>query len=106
MSLSNQVTARQSRQKLCFKWPRPFWAIWGEVKIAPAVSHSLTLLCEIHCFHKTELSMHFLWLPGGLAPPCRVISNGRKIVRERHTARQRHILSRWLLFSATTQFAL
>src|SRR4029434_11200365 len=22
--------------------------------------------------------MHSLWLPGGLAPPCRVISNGRK----------------------------
>ena len=37
-------------------------------------------------FHKTELSMHSLWLPGGLAPPYRVISNGRKSLYERHTA--------------------
>src|SRR4029434_2362602 len=37
-------------------------------------------------FHKTGLSMHSLWLPGGLAPPCRVISNGRKSLKERHTA--------------------
>src|SRR4029434_7533552 len=37
-------------------------------------------------FHKTELSMHSLWLPGGLAPPCRVISSGRKSIYERHTA--------------------
>ena len=31
-------------------------------------------------FHKTELSMHSLWLPGGLAPPGLVISNRRKSV--------------------------
>ena len=30
--------------------------------------------------------MHSLWLPGGLAPPCRVISSGRKSLYERHTA--------------------
>src|SRR4029434_7658412 len=29
--------------------------------------------------------MHYLWLLGGLAPPCRVISNGRKSLYERHT---------------------
>src|SRR4029434_3401291 len=50
--------------------------------------------------------MHSLWLPGGLATPCRVISNGRKSLYEHHTARQKHILSRWLLFSAITRFAL
>src|SRR4029434_3921796 len=36
--------------------------------------------------HKTGLSMHSLWLPGGLAPPCRVISHGQKSLYERHTA--------------------
>src|SRR4029434_2301782 len=30
--------------------------------------------------------MHSLWLPGGLAPPCRVISSGRKSLYNRHTA--------------------
>src|SRR4029434_7402252 len=30
--------------------------------------------------------MHSLWLPGGLAPPCRVISHGHKSLYERHTA--------------------
>src|SRR4029434_4945402 len=30
--------------------------------------------------------MHSLWLPGGLAPPCRVISNGRKSLYARHPA--------------------
>jgi len=30
--------------------------------------------------------MHSLWLPGGLAPPGRVISNRRKSVSVRHTA--------------------
>src|SRR4029434_10052411 len=39
-----------------------------------------------HFLHKTGLSMHSLWLPGGLAPPCRVISNRRKSVYERPTA--------------------
>src|SRR4029434_1020779 len=30
-------------------------------------------------YHRVAtLSMHSLWLPGGLAPPCRVISSGRK----------------------------
>src|SRR4029434_658393 len=38
----------------------------------------LTPMLNPFFFHKTELSMHSLWLPGGLAPPCRVISNGRK----------------------------
>src|SRR4029434_10464689 len=37
-------------------------------------------------FHKTRLSMHSLWLPGGLAPPCRVISSGRKSLYKCHTA--------------------
>src|SRR4029434_4703816 len=37
-------------------------------------------------FHKTELSMHSLWLPGGLAPPCRVLRSGRKSIYVRSTA--------------------
>ena len=39
-----------------------------------------------NCFHETGLSMHSLWLPGGLAPPSCVISNRRKSVYIRHTA--------------------
>src|SRR4029434_6780024 len=35
----------------------------------------LTPMLNPFFFHKTELSMHSLWLPGGLAPPRRVISN-------------------------------
>src|SRR4029434_5564672 len=34
----------------------------------------------------TFICLCSLWLPGGLAPPCRVISNGRKSLYERHTA--------------------
>src|SRR4029434_611000 len=30
--------------------------------------------------------MHSQWLPGGLAPPCGVIGNGRKSLYEHHTA--------------------
>src|SRR4029434_674309 len=30
--------------------------------------------------------MHSLWLPGGLAPPCRVISSRRRILYKRHSA--------------------
>src|SRR4029434_5298172 len=41
---------------------------------------------DSHFVHKTEFSMHSLWLPGGLVPPCRVISNGRKSLYKRHTA--------------------
>src|SRR4029434_11152041 len=37
-------------------------------------------------FFTKQSSMHSLWLPGGLAPPCRVISSGRKSLYERHTA--------------------
>src|SRR4029434_11100226 len=58
-------------------------------------------------FHKTELSMNSLWLPGGLAPPCRVISSGRESLYERHTAStESYSVKMAALFSAITRFAL
>ena len=51
--------------------------------------------------------MHSLWLPGGLAPPCRVISSGRKSLYERHTAStEAYSVKMAALFSAITRFAL
>src|SRR4029434_4757300 len=90
--------------KSCFKWPHPFWGDLGRNENRPRPL-PLTPMLHPFFFHKTELSMHSLWLPGGLAPPGLVISSGSKSLYERHTARQRHILSRWLLFSAITRFA-
>ena len=75
------------------------------MKIAPDLSHWLP--CYIHFFHKTELSMHSLWLPGGHAPPCRVISSGRKSLYERHTAStEAYSVKMAALSSARTRFAL
>src|SRR4029434_892315 len=42
-------------------------------------------------YYRVATVSHSLWLPGGLAPPCRVISNGRKSLYERHTAFDRRI---------------
>src|SRR4029434_6097560 len=61
--------------KSFFRWPRPFWGDLGRNENRPRPL-PLTLMLNPF-FHKTELSMHSLWLPGGLAPPCRVIGNGR-----------------------------
>src|SRR4029434_60260 len=45
--------------------------------------------------------MHSLWLPGGLAPPGLVISSGRKILYERHTAStEAYSVKMAVLFSA------
>src|SRR4029434_346948 len=69
------------RQKSCFKWPRPLWAIWGK--------------------------MHSLWLPGGLAPPGLVISSGRQSLYQRHTAStEAYSVKMAALSSAITRFAL
>src|SRR4029434_423349 len=91
--------------KSCFKCPAPSGAVWGEMKIAqtsPIDSHVKSIF-----FHKTELSMHSLWLPGWLAPSCRVISNGRKSLYERHTAStEAYSVKMAALFSAITRFAL
>src|SRR4029434_4019690 len=77
MSLSNQA-------KVVLQMAPPlFRAILAEMKIAPYFCHRLN---KTIFFYKTGLSMHSLWLPGGLAPPCHVISSGRKSLYERHTA--------------------
>src|SRR4029434_1900188 len=76
--------------KSCFKWPRSFWGDLGRNENRPRPL-PLTPMLNPFFFHKTELSMHSLWLPGGLAPPCRDISNGRKSLYERHTAFDRGI---------------
>src|SRR4029434_9027630 len=70
------------RLKSCFKWPCPFWGDLGRNENRPRPL-PLTPMLNPFFFHKTELSMHSLWLPGGLTPPCKGY--------ERHTARQRHI---------------
>src|SRR4029434_6980130 len=59
-------------------------------------------------YHRVAtLSMHSLWLPGGLAPPGRVISNRRKSVYERHTAStEAYSVKMAALFSAIIRFAL
>src|SRR4029434_10631136 len=84
--------------KSCFKWPRPFWGDLGRNDNRP---RPLPLTPMLNPFFFTKQSSQCI-LYGFRAPPCRVISNGRKSLYERHTARQSHILSRWLLFSAIT----
>ena len=79
-----------------------FGAKWKSPQTSPIDSHVKSIF-----FHKTELSMYSLWLPGGLAPPCRVISSGRKSLYERHTAStEAYSVKMAALSSAITQFAL
>src|SRR4029434_5603532 len=105
MSLSNQVTFRQSGKSRASNGTAP------SGRFGVKLESSQTFLIDSHVksilFHKTELSMHSLWLLGGLAPPCRVISNGRKSLYERHTAStEAYSVKMAALFSAITRFAL
>ena len=57
--------SRSGSLKSVFKWPRPFWGNLGRNENRPRPLPLTPMLNPF--FHKTELSMHSLWLPGGLA---------------------------------------
>src|SRR4029434_7843766 len=91
--------------KSCFKWHHPFWGDLGRNENRPT---HLSLPPMLNPFFFTKQSSQCILYGFREGSPLHafVISNGRKSLYERHTARQRHILSRWLLFSAITRFAL
>src|SRR4029434_9064820 len=88
--------------------PTPSGAIWGDLGRNENRPRPLPLTPMLNpFFHKTELSINSLWLPGGLAPPGLVISSGRKSLYERQTAStEAYSVKMAALSSARTRFAL
>src|SRR4029434_3263805 len=79
MSLSDQITARQSRQKSCFEWPRPFWAIWGRNGNHP---RPLSLSPMLNPFFSTTQGSQCILYGFWEGSPLHVfvISNGRESI--------------------------
>ena len=114
----NKPTLCVKTSQICWCWCwalccKPFCCLSMRDYVEPYAVNRLCLsMRNVRDYHPLKdyrpvatLSMHSLWLSGGLVPPC-----------FRHTASSfvkyviwlwsRHILSRWPTFSATTRFAL
>src|SRR4029434_7922971 len=75
-----QSGSQAVKAKVVLQMAPPLLGDLGQNENRPRPRPLTPILNPFFFFHKTELSMPSLWLPGGLAPPCRVISNGRKSV--------------------------
>src|SRR4029434_2716646 len=96
--------SRSVSLKSCFKWPRPFWGDLGRNGNCPRPL-SLTLMLNPFFFLTKQGSRCILYgFREGSPTHAFVIRN--RTYKNRIRLRSRHILSRWLTFSATTRFAL
>src|SRR4029434_4472178 len=100
MSLSSQATVRR---KSCFKWPAPFWGDSGRNGNRPRPL-LMTLMLNPFFFTKQGSQCILYGFLEGSPLHAFVIRN--RTYKDVIRLWSRHILSRWLTFSAITRFAL